>query len=103
MDIGSNVSLAFDHGRLNAIGVTALPLVGTPTQAKRGVYVHAPAANPATVYLGNADVTTDTADATDGFPLIAGATSPLLPIEDVSKLYARAASGTTSKLFFWWC
>ena len=89
----------FTAGRKSSIGTTAVQITTSTIHAHRGVQVVAAAGNSVTVYVGTSTVTTDSADGTDGFPLAAGE-SVVIPIIDPSKIYVRAASGTTSKVFF---
>lgn len=58
------------------------------------VVLTAPAANTGTLYLGASTVTAPdgTADATTGLALAAGASTPLLPLDNVNRLYAIASA-----------
>jgi len=96
--LGDDTVHRFDHGRKSAIGTTAVALVSASRPATRGVQLKAAADNTEAVYVGNSDVTADSADATDGFPLAAGE-GLFLAIDDASKVFLRAASGT-QKVFF---
>lgn len=92
---------SFDHGRKSGITTSAVQLIATATPVKKGVYIKSPAANTADLYIGNSDVTTDAADATDGIPISPGDPPLFVEVNDVSKVYAKAASGT-QKLFMLW-
>jgi hypothetical protein len=96
--LGDDTVHGFEHGRKSAVGTSAAQLVATSMKATRGVQLKAAAGNTAEVYVGNGDVTTDSADATDGFPLAAGE-GLFVAVDDASKIYLRAASGT-QKIFY---
>ncbi len=89
--IGDETVASFDHGRKSGIGVSAVQLVTTPLHAAKGVELIAGSTNSGTVYVGNADVTAGSADATDGFPLAPGARL-FLPLDDPSKVYLRGSA-----------
>ncbi len=90
---------SFATGRKSSIGTTAAQLTTTHVHAKRGVQIVADSGNSVAVYIGISTVTTDAADATDGFPLAAGE-SVVVPVIDPTTIYVRAASGSSSKVFF---
>jgi hypothetical protein len=93
--LGDETVASFDHGRKSSVGVSAVQLVATPLHAAKGIELIAASTNSGTVYVGNADVTAGSADATDGFPLAPGARL-FLPLDDPSKVYVRgSASGQT--------
>ena len=96
--LGDDTVHGFGHGAKSSIGTSAVALVGTSRRATRGVQLKAAAANTAEVFVGNSGVTTGSADGTDGFPLAAGE-GLLLMVDDASKIYVRAASGS-QKVFF---
>lgn len=96
--IGDETVHGFDHGRKSSVGTSAVPLIATPYRAAKGVQLKADAANSSTVYVGNADVTADAADGTDGFPLSAGE-GLFVPVDDASKVYLRA--GASGQKVFW--
>lgn len=96
--LGDDTVHGFDHGRKSSIGTLTVQLLTTAGKATRGVQLKAAAGNSADVYVGNSDVTTDSADATDGFPLAAGE-GLFVAVDDASKIYLRAASGT-QKVFY---
>jgi hypothetical protein len=89
----------FLTGRKSSIGTTALQLTTNTTKADRGVQITAGAGNSAIIYVGLHNVTADSADDTDGFPLAAGE-SILVPVRDATKVYVVASTGTNSKVFF---
>ena len=76
----------FDHGALSAIGATALRIVSTYTFVARGVQIKAAVGNSGLVYVGNADVTAGSADATDGFELSPG-DGLFVPAYDLSRVW----------------
>jgi len=89
----------FLTGRKSSIGTTAVQMTTESTKADRGIQITTAAGNSATVYVGLYNVTADSADATDGFPLAAGE-SILVPIRDAKLIYVVASAGTSSKVFF---
>lgn len=98
VDIANNAETTFDHGSNSAIGVAAMRFIVAATPAVLGVEVKAANDNTANIYIGNADVTAATVDATDGMELGPGE-SILVRIDDVNKLYAIAAAGV--QRVFW--
>jgi hypothetical protein len=96
--IGDETVCTFDHGRKSSIGTTAVPLTTISVHAARGVQLKAASANTGTVYVGNSDVTADSADATDGFPLAPGE-GLFLPVEDPTRVYV-VGSAAGQKVFF---
>lgn len=96
--IGDETVHGFDHGRKSSVGTTAVQLSATSYRVTKGVQLKADAANASTVYVGNADLTADTADATDGFPLAAGE-GLFVPVDDVNKVYVRG--GASGQKVFW--
>lgn len=82
------------HGAKAAIGATALRLTSTSTKLNNGLIIQALAGNGQTVYVGIAGVTTGT-----GLPLLAGVTSPLIPVSDPADVYVVAASGSNEVRF----
>ena len=89
----------FTTGRKSSIGTSAVQLTTSTIHAHRGVQIVAGAGNTVTVYVGPSTVTPDSADGTDGFPLSAGERVGV-PVIDPSTIYVRAASGSSSKVFF---
>lgn len=63
------------------------------TTATQGIYVLADTSNTDFVYVGPDDMTFDTNDDTDGWPLDPGA-GLLIQVNDPSLIYVRANSGT---------
>ncbi|MDZ4781248.1 MAG: hypothetical protein SGJ19_13420 [Planctomycetia bacterium] len=96
--IGDETVHGFDHGRKSSVGTTAVQLSATSYRVAKGVQLKADAANSSTVYVGNADLTADTADATDGFPL-AASEGLFVPVDDVNKIYVRG--GASGQKVFW--
>jgi len=86
VDVANNVETTFDHGSNSAIGAAATQFIVASTPAVLGVEVKAADDNTEYIYVGNADVTAATADATDGMELGPGE-SILVRIDDVNKLY----------------
>lgn len=99
---GSRVQISgensFDHGATSSVGTTAVQITATLTRCKRGVQVKAAAGNTGKVYVGNADVTNGTTDATDGFELSAG-DGLFVPCFDASTVYV-IGSAATQKVFW---
>lgn len=83
----------FKGGRTSSIGTTAVQLLATLGSAANGVLIKSANANTALIYVGSSAVTADSADGTSGFELAAGE-AITLEIDDPSKLYVIAASGT---------
>ncbi|HVU87345.1 MAG TPA: hypothetical protein VHD36_08485 [Pirellulales bacterium] len=96
--IGDETVNSFSHGRTSAIGTAAMALVATSVAATKGVQSRAADSNTATVYVGHANLTTDTSDATDGFPLKAGE-ALFVPVNDASKIFV--ASTAANQKIFW--
>lgn len=92
------VASTFDHGRKSSIGVSAVQLTATSTPVKKGVAVKASRDNSSILYVGNSDVTADTADATDGFELFPGE-SITIGIDNVNKIYV--ISKAAGQEVFW--
>ena len=90
---------SFATGRKSSIGTSAAQLTTSHVHAKRGVQIVADSGNSGSVYVGISTVTADSADATDGVPLAAGE-SDVVPVIDPTTIYVRAASGSSSKVFF---
>jgi len=98
VDVANNVAATFDHGSNSAIGVAATRFIVASVPATLGVEVKAANGNTANIYVGNADVTAATADATDGMELGPGE-SILVRIDDVNKLYG--ISTASDQRVFW--
>lgn len=96
--IGDETVNSFDHGRTSSIGTSATALTSNSTHAAKGVQIKAASANTGVLYIGNSDVTADSADATDGFPLLSG-DSLFLPINDPRKIFV-VASAANQKAFY---
>jgi hypothetical protein len=82
------------YGAVGSIGATALPLTSTSSPMVKGVYISCPSTNSGPIYVGDSAVT-----ASNGLPVAAGATSPLIPASDASKIYV--VSGGTGQAVRW--
>jgi len=91
-------SFEIDHGRNSDVDASAEQLTTSNIRCARGVVVKAANANTGIIYVGNSDVTADSADATDGFELGAGE-SITIEVDDVSKIYVIAS--TTNQSVYW--
>ena len=89
---------SFDHGSKELISTNATQLTSTSFSAILGVLVKAHKNNSGRVFIGNADVTADTEESTDGIPLEAGE-SVVLEINDPSLLYG-IADGDNHKVYW---
>ncbi|HEY4309854.1 MAG TPA: hypothetical protein VGN12_10420 [Pirellulales bacterium] len=96
--IGDETVNSFSHGRKSAIGTSAVALVGSTVEATKGVQLRAADSNTATVFVGHASLTTDAADATDGFPLQAGE-ALFVPVNDAAKIFV--VSTAVNQKVFW--
>ena len=87
-------------GRKSAITTTAVQIsTETSIISEEGVLVYADPLNSAAIYIGFSNtITSDDADTTDGFPLVAGA-SLLLQVRHISDIWVVAASGSQK---LWW-
>jgi len=73
-----------DHGRML---VTENPLpIATDFKCEVGVTVRAATGNSGKIYVGNSDMTKDTAYATDGYELAAGQTI-FIPVNNTKSVY----------------
>lgn len=86
VDVLSEVASAFDHVANRDVDTTAEQLTATSMVAKFGVLVKTDHTNAGIVYVGNADVTAGTTDATDGLPLRAGE-AVLVKVDNANKVY----------------
>ena len=86
-----------DHGRKSNIDTSAV-VIGGSFVPKQGVLVKAHSSNTGIVFLGNSDVTADSADATDGYPLSAGE-SVFLSAANVNMIYAIGSAN--DQVVFW--
>jgi len=89
----------FDHGRKSSIGTTAVQITTTSIVARQGVLVKSSVKNSVRLFVGNSDVTADSADATDGVELAPG-DWVMVPVDNANKVYVIAESGTASKVFW---
>lgn len=90
---------SFDHGRKSSIGTSAVQITSTSTAAIIGVEVKAARTNSVRVFVGNSDVTADSADSTDGMELGPGE-SVFIPVDNANKVYVIAESGSSAKVFW---
>lgn len=97
--IGDETVNLFNHGRKSGIGTTAVPLSSGAVPAAKGVQLRAANSNTASVFVGNSDLTTDTADLTDGFPLAAGE-ALFVPVNDAQKIYLRSTAANQKVFWF---
>ncbi|MHC4269151.1 MAG: hypothetical protein ACYSWS_03415 [Planctomycetota bacterium] len=92
------VNTAFDHGRNSDVDTAAEQITTTSVAAKFGVLVKAANGNAGTIYVGNSDVTANSADATDGFELGAGE-SVLIKVDNANKVYVIASE--VNQIVYW--
>ncbi len=95
--------MAGTFGSKSSIGGTAVTLVASTTPVFYGVWIKAAAGNAGTVYLSNSSaVTANSADATDGYQMVASAEFHV-PANDIAgdlvNLYL-IASQSSQKVFF---
>lgn len=76
-------------GAKAAIAGVALQLTTTSAPINKGIVIQALSTNTAPVYVGIAGVT-----AASGFPIAAGTTSPVIPVNDPSTLYVISTGGS---------
>lgn len=81
---------------LNDISSTAL--IDTDVKCEVGVTVRAASGNGGTVYIGNSDVTKNTAESTDGYELAAGQTI-FIQVNNVKNIYGWAS--VTPQTVYW--
>lgn len=89
---------AFDHGA-KTVGTTAAQLVTAETRVNRGVQIKAAFGNTGRVYVGNADVTNGSTDATDGFELSAGQ-GLFVPTHDVTNVWIVGSAADQKTYWF---
>ena len=80
----------FDHGRNSDIDVVAEQITTTSIPVTIGVLVKAANSNTGRFFVGNADVTADTDDDTDGFELGAGESLLVRGAKNVNEVYVIA-------------
>ena len=96
VDVTSMVATDFEHGSNRDLDTAAEQL---PNQAcKFGVTIKAARSNTADIHVGKSDVTADSTDATDGFPLSPGE-SLFLPVSNANLVYL--IGGAANQKFFW--
>lgn len=88
------------HGRKSSIGTSALQLTATASLCRMGITFKAPVTNTVAVYIGGSTVTCDSADSTDGFPLMPGE-GFTLPIDSPHLVYVRSLDGGAAQKIFW--
>lgn len=86
--LGDDVVGSFDHGLNSDVDTGVESLSGVSRPATRGVQLKAAETNLGTVFVGNADLTTNGSSG-DGFPLAAGE-GLFLPVDDLAKVYIAA-------------
>jgi len=96
--ITSETLSSFDHGRNSDVDTSAEQITTTSITANYGVLVKAANGNTGKIYVGNSDVTADSADATDGFEL-GGGESLLVKVDNANKVYVIAS--TTNQAVYW--
>lgn len=95
----SSSSSSFGHGMNSDVDATAEQLTTTSITAAHGVLVKAHRNNTGIVYVGNSDVTAETAAATDGLPLEAGETL-FVEVNNPNKLYVIASAANQKVHWF---
>lgn len=96
------VQSTFRTGRKSGINGTAARLTASALTSgflKRGVTIKAASGNTNKVYVGNSDVTTDSADGTDGFPLSANDTVTV-ETDDPFKVFVVGDVAGPQKVFW---
>jgi len=97
-DIRRQATALQDHGAKSGIGTTTLQLTAVDFPAHNGVLVRASTDNTNDVFIGNADVTRGSADATDGIPIEPG-DAVFIEIDNPNKLFVTSA--TADQKVFW--
>lgn len=98
VDVDDSAVSSFDHGRNADIDTAAEQITTTSMPAKKGVLVRADPDNTGILYLGNSDVTAESAAATDGYPLYAGE-AVFIEVNDANKIYAIASANNQACFF----
>lgn len=88
-----------DHGR-RPIGTTAGRIVAVDSNNRFGIRLIADPANTEPVYIGLADVTPGTVEATDGYPLLPGRELSL-PLGTCRELWGVAPTQTQQVFALW--
>ena len=96
--ITSDTVSSFDHGRNSDVDTSAEQITTTSITANLGVLVKAANGNTGKIFVGNSDVTADSADATDGFELGAGE-SLLVKVDNANKVYVIASA--INQVVYW--
>ena len=97
-NLGLSLPSALTTGRNAAVGTAAVQLTSSSLVAGQCIQVIADDRNTDKVYIGPSGVTADTNNATDGFPLIPGASIAIF-VNNANLLYGISPSGT-QKVFF---
>ena len=97
--ITSETISSFDHGRNSDVDTAAEQITTTSVTANFGVLVKAANGNTGKIFVGNSDVTADSADATDGFELGAGE-SLLVKVDNANKVYVIASAVNQAVYWF---
>lgn len=89
----------FFHGRKSSIGPTPAAITDVESRPQFGILIKAAEFNTDIIWIGSsADLTMDSKDETDGFPLLAGQ-SVTIEINDPRKIYS--ASESENQTAFW--
>jgi hypothetical protein len=81
------------HGARLSVGTTPIKLTDEYEELDRGLVIKADPDNTAKVYIGREELNAGETDELSGYPLDPGDTITI-EIEDASKIYVVAASGT---------
>ena len=87
--------MSFNQKNKSGIGTAAVAIVGSSIKCLFGVTIKADPDNSGTVAIGGSDVTYESANATDGYPLAAGQETFVPAAEcdsDVANIYAIASA-----------
>jgi len=88
----------WDHASKGSIGTSAVQITTSTFQCVKGMLIRADPANTGIVYIGQSDVTANSAAATDGLPLEAG-DAVMIEVNQVNLVYA-IASAAGQKVFW---
>lgn len=89
-------------GRISSINTTPVAMYnsGANFVVNEGIVVVTPSTNVENIWVGySPNITADSADATDGFPIAPGA-SLFIPCRTPAELYVRSTAGSNLKLWF---
>lgn len=91
----SNISSTGETGRKSSISDTPVRLTEIDLKADVGIQVLSDKNNGGQLWLGiRDDITVDTADATDGFPIDPGQ-GLLMPVRNIRDIFVVSPSGLT--------